>query len=211
MDVIALGAIVESEDLTAPPRLPKLDEGGYVRPWTPEEFDAYLQARDRVFAEDYVYTPDPPELDAASAAELMRELESLGIEGGYCKAPPEMMMAEQRKMLESGELSLYAEEFADMNDGRRVILKDDRGWSLRPNHYPSYPDSSWKFTSGRKLAKEAILVLDPDDNERWIEWVIERLRFLGIDVDPASVHAAPFKIEFGPRVRHELRQRKSSG
>ena len=211
LDVIALGAIVESEDLTAPPRLPKLDEGGYVRPWTPEEFDAYLQARDRVFAEDYVYTPDPPELDAASAAELMRELESLGIEGGYCKAPPEMMMAEQRKMLESGELSLYAEEFADMNDGRRVILKDDRGWSLRPNHYPSYPDSSWKFTSGRKLAKEAILVLDPDDNERWIEWVIERLRFLGIDVDPASVHAAPFKIEFGPRVRHELRQRKSSG
>ena len=121
-------------------------------------------------------------------------------------------MAEQRKTLESGELSLYAEEFADLSDGGRVILKDDRGWSLLPNHYhryPRYPDSSWKFASGRKLAKEAILVLDPDDNERWIEWVVERLRFLGIDVDPASVHAAPFKVEYGPRIRHELRQRKS--
>ena len=208
LSVIALGAIVESEDLTAPPRLPKLDEGGYVRPWTPEELDAYRQARDRVFAEGYVYPPDPPELDAASSAELKKELEKLGIKGSYCAAPPEMMMAEQRKMLESGELSLYAEEFADLSDGRRVILKDDRGWSLRPFRYP---DSSWKFASGRKLAKEAILVLDPDDNERWMEWVVERLRFLGIDVDPASVHAAPFQVEFGPRVRHELRQRRSEG
>ena len=121
------------------------------------------------------------------------------------------MMAGRRKKLESGSLSLYAEEFADLSDGRRVILKDDRGWSLQRNHYLRYPDSSWKFTSGRLLAKEAILVLDPDDNERWIEWVVERLRFLGIDVDPASVHAAPFKVEFGPRVRRELRQRKSSG
>ena len=120
-------------------------------------------------------------------------------------------MAERRKKLESGELSLYAEEFADLSDGRCVILKDDRGWSLRPNRYPRYPDSSWKFASGRKLAKEAILVLDPDDNERWMEWVVGRLRFLGIDVDPASVHAAPFKVEFGPRVRYELRQRKPDG
>ena len=119
-----------------------------------------------------------------------------------------MMMAEQRKTLESGELSLYTEEFADLSDGRRVVLKDDRGWSLRPFRYP---DSSWKFASGRKLAKEAILVLDPDDHERWMEWVVERLRFLGVEVDPASVHAAPFQVEFGPRVRHELRQRKSDG
>ena len=211
LDVVALGAIVESEDLTAPPRQPKLSEIGYVLSLTTEELDAYLQARDRVFAEDYIYPPDPPELDAASAAKLMGELEDLGLKKVFCQASPEMMMAERRKTLESGELSLYAEEFADLSDGRRVILKDDRGWSLRPNRYPRYPDSSWKFTSGRLLAKEAILVLDPDDNERWIEWVVERLRFLGIDVDPASVHAAPFKVEFGPRVRRELRQRKSSG
>ena len=211
MEVIALGAIVESEDLTAPPRQPKLSEIGYVPSLTTEELDAYLRARDRVFAEDYIYPPDPPELDAANAAKLMDELEDLGLKKVFCQAPPEMMMAGRRKMLESGELSLYAEEFADLSDGRRVILKDDRGWGLQRNHYLRYPDSSWKFTSGRQLAKEAILVLDPDDSERWIEWVVGRLRFLGIDVDPASVHAAPFKVEFGPRVRHELRQRKSSG
>ena len=120
--------------------------------------------------------------------------------------PPEMMLASRRKTLESGRLKLYAEEFADLSDGQRVILKDDRGWSLRPI---DFRDSSWKFANGRELAKKAILVLDPDDNERWIEWVIERLRFLGVNVDPASVHAAPFRVEFGPRVRHELRQRKS--
>ena len=214
LDVIALGAIVESEDLTAPPRQPKLSEIGYVPSLTTEELDAYLQARDRVFAEDYIYPPEPPELDAASDAKLMGELEDLDLKRFFCTVPPEMMMAERRKKFESGELSLYAEEFADLSDGRRVILKDDRGWSLLPNHYPHYPrylDSSWKFASGRKLAEEAILVLDHDDNERWIEWVVERLRFLGIDVDPASVHAAPFQVEFGPRVQHELRQRKFDG
>ena len=119
-----------------------------------------------------------------------------------------MMLVSRRKTLESGRLRLYAEEFADLSDDRRVILRDDRGWGLRPI---DFRNSSWKFASGRELAKQAILVLDPDDNERWIEWVVERLRFLGIDVDPVSVHAAPFQVEFGPRVRHELRQRKPGG
>ena len=213
LEVIALGAIVESEDLTAPPRQPTLSEIGYVPSLAAEKLNAYFQARDRVFAEDYVYPPDRSTGSIKLGwANLVRKLAQLGRKRMvFCAVPPEMMMAERRKTLESGELSLYAEEFADLSDGRRVILKDDRGWSLQRNHYLRYPDSSWKFTSGRQLAKEAILVLDPDDNERWIEWVVERLRFLGIDVDPASVHAAPFKVEFGPRVRRELRQRKAGG
>ena len=89
-----------------------------------------------------------------------------------------------------------------------MILKDDRGWSHWPVHFPY---SQWKVADGRELTKEAIMILDPGDDEVWMEWVVERLRFLGIDVDPASVHAAPFQVEFGPRVQHELRQRKFDG
>ena len=208
LDVVALGAIAESEDLTAPPREPKLNEIGYVHPLTTEELDAYLHARDRVFAEDYIYPPDPPELDDASAAKLMGELEGLGLKKVFCQAPPEMMMAERRKAFESGELHLYAEEFADLSDGRRVILKDDRGWDHRPVTFHGIVQ---KVLNGLDLSWDAISILEPDDNGRWMEWVVERLHFLDVDVDPMSVHAAPFQVEFGPRVQRELRQRKSGG
>ena len=233
VDVVALGAIVESEDLTAPPRRPKLDMGGYVQPWTPEKLDAYLQARDRVFAEDYVYPPDRRtgsiqfgwanlkspergglEVETESGgvrsgwANLRRKLAKLGFKSVFCAGPPETMMAGRRKKFESGSLSLYAEEFADLSDGRRVILKDDRGWSLRPTHRQ---DSSWKFDNGLALTFDAATVLQPDYNELWLEWVVERLGFFGTDVDLVSVHAAPFKVEFSPHVQRELRQRKPNG
>ena len=206
MDVVALGAIVESEDLTAPPRRPKLDMGGYVRPWAPEHLDAYLRALDRVFAEDYVYPPDrrigsiqfgwtnmkSPERGGLEVetgtggirfgwTNLKRQLAKLGGKGFFCARSPESMMAGRRKKLESGSLSLYAEEFADLSDGRRVVLKDDRGWSLRPTHRQ---DSSWKFDNGCALTFEAATILEPDYNELWMEWVVERLDFFGVDVDP---------------------------
>ena len=209
LDVVALGAIVESEDLTAPPRQPKLDMRGYVRPWTPEELGAYLQARDRVFSEDYVYPLDHSTgIVKLGWDNLVRKLVKFGGKGVFCTGPPETMMAGRRKKFESGSLSLYAKEFADLSDGRRVVLKDDRGWSLRPTRRP---DSSWKFDNGCALTFDAATILQPDYNELWMEWVVERLGFLGVDVDPVSVHAAPFRVEFSPHVQCELRQRKPDG
>ncbi len=65
-------------------------------------------------------------------------------------------------MLESGRPQFYAEEFVDLSDGRRVILKDDRGWA----HWPvNSPDSSWKVANGHELTIEVILMLDPGDDE----------------------------------------------
>lgn len=110
--------------------------------------------------------------------------------------------------IEEGRPQFHAEEFADLSDGRRVMLKDDRGWSDWP---VNSPDSSWKMATGHELTIEAIAMLNPDDDELWMEWVVERLRLFDIDVDPVSVRAAPFHVEFGPRVQHELRQRKSGG
>ena len=189
--------------------------GGYVQPWTPEELGEYLRARDRVFAEDYVYPPDRSiSIVKFGWANLVRKLAKFGGKGVFCTGPPETMMAERRKTLESGELSLYAEEFADLSDGQRVVLKDDRGWSLLPNHYsryPRFPDSSWKFENGCALTFDAATILQPDYNELWMEWVVERLGFFGVDVDLVSVHAAPFRVEFSPHVQRELRQRKPDG
>lgn len=185
LNVAALGAVCEMEDLTAPPRHPKLDAIGYVHQSTPAELDA-ARADRRAMQSDSGF--------------------AFGI------VAPEVALAERRKMLESGRSHFYLEEFADLSDGRRVLLRDDRGWSGWP---ANPPDSPWKVTNGRELTKAVILVLDPDDhefwNEYWMKWVIERLCFLGIEVDPVSVHVAPFRVEFGPRVQHQLRQRKSDG
>ena len=170
LEVVALGAVVEIEDLTALPRRP-MAYGSY-----------------------FVGRPTPDGLGAARRPRW--------------SSPPDGLLAERQKMLGAGRPQFYAEEFADLSDGRRVILKDDRGWSHWPVHFPY---SQWKVADGRELTKEAILILDPGDDEVWMEWVVERLRFLGIEVDPASVHAAPFQVEFGPRVQHELRQRKFDG
>ena len=123
----------------------------------------------------------------------------------YTTAPSEMLRAQRKNWLDSGTLQFYLEEFADLSDGQRVILKDDRGWS---GSYRNSGDSPWKHITGRELTTQAILVLEPDDNVLWMEWVIEELLLSGIDVDPASVHAAPFHVEFGPRVQRELRQQK---
>ena len=226
LEVVALGAIVESEDLTGPPRRPKLDMRGYVRPWTPEELDACLQVfpPDRStgsiqFGWSSLKVPDRRRDRVVVRlgsiqfgwADLVRKLAKLGGKRVFCTRSPATRMAGRRKKFESGRLSLYAEQFADLSDGRRVILKDDRGWSLLPNHYsryPRYPDSSWKFKNGHALTFDAATVLQPDYNELWMEWVVERLGFFGVDVDLMSVHAAPFKVEFSPRVQRELRQRK---
>ncbi len=112
-------------------------------------------------------------------------------------------------MVESGKPHFRLEEFADLSDGRRVTLKDDRGWSSWPrNDY----GSKWRTAVGRALIRDAIWVLGPDEVDTidvWEGWVIEGLRLSGFEVDPASVHAAPFVVEFGPRVQHELRQPKT--
>ena len=123
----------------------------------------------------------------------------------FTTVPSKMMQAQRKEWLESGTLAFYLEEFADLSNGQRVILKDDRGWN---GSYRESRDGPWKLITGRELTKQTILVLDPDDEVLWMEDVIEELRLCGINVDPASVHAAPFRVEFGPRLQSELRQRK---
>lgn len=178
--VIALGAVCEIEDLNAPPRQPTLDGRGYIFNATSNEMNT-----------------------SRNSGKWRRFLRNWGF---YTTTSNELILKERQEALESGRPYFYVEEFADLDDGRRVILRDDRGWSFWP---VNALDSQWKTAIGRELTKEAILILDPDDNEFWMKWVIERLWFLGIEVDPVSVHAAPFQIEFGPRVQNELRQHAS--
>ena len=124
-------------------------------------------------------------------------------------------------------LSFRLTEFADLSDGRRFILRDDRGFGGTLMAVDWNPDTGevrdaswktgskleslvsdqWRFTTRENLTSEVIAALEPDDRKEWHEWIVGRLRTLGIEVDPASVETAPYQFEFGSRVLEELQMR----
>lgn len=111
--------------------------------------------------------------------------------------------SERKKLLAEGEAHFLLKEFADLSDGRRVILKDDRGWSRWP---PKRGNSAWKRCTGRELTQYVLKVLDTDDHDEWHQWVLDQFRSLELDVDASSVHCAPYVVEYGPDVSNELRK-----
>ncbi len=94
-------------------------------------------------------------------------------------------------------------EFADLDDGRRVWWRDDRGWggSVRCS------TSEWPVGSGRDLVAEVIQVTGGHERtDEYVTCAMWALREMGTGVDPASVWAAPYVVEFGPLLETELRR-----
>ena len=98
-------------------------------------------------------------------------------------------------------------EFADLSDGRRVIIRNDRGfsWSVSDRSDP------WGGTTRESLADEVrdyLLAEEEDCCPIPPESVIEHLqRCYDLEVDVASVQAAlqlPRRIEFGTRLLEKL-------
>ena len=115
-------------------------------------------------------------------------------------------------------------EFAEISDGRRLTLRADRGWGTgrvriayvlddtdeRGPGPPTVPfdlSDPWQFETRKTLTKSVLACVDPDDDEQWYEWVVDRLGELDVVVDAASVRAAPYRVEFGPLLDSELRKR----
>jgi hypothetical protein len=92
-------------------------------------------------------------------------------------------------------------EFADLDDGRRVWWREDRGWSSSSPH----------ISSGRDLVAEVLEVTG--GHERVDDYVICALWALN-DIEPgidaASLWAAPYVVEFGPELVAKL-ERASVG
>ena len=100
-------------------------------------------------------------------------------------------------------------EFADLSDGRRVIVRSDRGFSSSWKHSPGpfHGDTQESFVNDiHDFFADEELTCCPFSPE----WVIERLqRLYGLEIDPASIRAArqvPLKVELGPRLLEQLLQ-----
>lgn len=140
---------------------------------------------------------------------------------------PELPIVEEPDGPKPVALSFSLTEFADLSDGQRVILSEDRGFGGTLYAVIWDPDTGevqdaswhegselealvsdqWRFTTRESLTERVIAALDPDDDQEWYRWVVERLSSRGMDVDPASVEEAPYRVEFGSRVLEELEKR----
>ena len=113
-------------------------------------------------------------------------------------------MTSRERRSEIGSLSVT--EFADLSDGRRVVLRNDRGygwiWGDSPGPLPGVT---------RQSVAESIryyLVQLEEDRPTSPEWVVELVaRLYEIEIDLASVQAAlraPYHVEFGPHLSQQL-------
>ncbi|KIH99714.1 hypothetical protein LP52_05665 [Streptomonospora alba] len=101
---------------------------------------------------------------------------------------------------------------AELADGSRVVLLDDRGWTS---------SGGWARTSAEDIRATARVVVGPDEPfggrsqanmeaDHWVslQLVAERRGFL---VDAAELRQAPHDVELGPRVLARLGDAPDSG
>ena len=111
-------------------------------------------------------------------------------------------MTKRERRRESGSLSFT--EFADLSDGRRVILRNDRGWGWEDSPGP------WPGVTRQSLVESIryYFVQLEEDRPSSPEWVVELVALLyDIEIDLASAQAAlraPYHVEFGPRLSQQL-------
>lgn len=98
-------------------------------------------------------------------------------------------------------------EFADLSDGRRVLMRDDRGYGWSWRHSPG----PWHGDTRESLADDARDYFAYEEENCCLvtpEWVVEHIqRHHGLQIDAASAQVAiglPRRIEFGPRLLQEL-------
>lgn len=109
---------------------------------------------------------------------------------------------------DSRSMSLSALHLAVLRDGHRLILLDDRGWSV------SGPPDVWARTSVEDVEGTARMVVGPDgsfdgnsesdmDAEHWAA-LAAKLRQQGVLVDAVQLSRLPHDIELSERLRTRL-------
>ena len=154
--------------------------------------------------------PERAEVPAPEVAETRRRRfrgRSEWIHTTMDQAPRWQRRLEQFRERRRKQVGLSFSEFADLSDGQRVIIRDDRGFGWSWKHMPD----PWYGTTRESLADEVrdyLLAEEGDCCPIPPESVIEHLqRCYDLEVDAASVQAAlqlPRRIEFGTRLLEKL-------
>ena len=91
-------------------------------------------------------------------------------------------------------MDFHVHEFAVLDDGRRLTLHQDRGFTTSATH-----------TTAEDVEQDVLTTVLPDDAEvtgedhPW-EWLASLIRDHGVAVRPEQLKTMPYVIEFGPRL-----------
>ena len=120
---------------------------------------------------------------------------------------------EQHRERQRKQASVRFTEFAELSDGRRAVLRSDRGlnWSsshgLDPWHGETREGLTEEIRGYLAAEEEDCCPISPD-------WVVELVqRFYDIEIAAASVEAAlklPRRVEFSARLLEELSRHEPS-
>jgi hypothetical protein len=102
-------------------------------------------------------------------------------------------------------LSFDVHEFAELADGRRLTLRDDRGFTTSIRG-PA-PRDEWQHPTLGQLERDVPTVLPDDDDTQeehlWGE-LVRLLHLQGVEATGEELRVVPYRVEFSERLRERL-------
>lgn len=101
-------------------------------------------------------------------------------------------------------LRIAVSEFVDTQDGRRVVLHAERGYTatIRPD------GDIWTHATAETITRDVLSTVLPDDDpvteEHPYEWLAGLARERGLPVTADELRALPYVVELSDRVRERL-------
>ncbi len=103
-------------------------------------------------------------------------------------------------------LSFVVHEFAELADGRRLTLHEERGFNISTmaSSGPA-PSNQWRYLTLEALERDVRTTVLPDnddtqDEHPW-EWLAELLRVHGIEATAEELRLLPYDVVFSERLR----------
>ena len=96
-------------------------------------------------------------------------------------------------------VSFVVHEFADLADGRRIALHEERGFTT---------SAQWHYLTLDHLERDVRTTVLPDDDDTqdehpW-EWLADLLHVRGVDATAEELRLVPYDVVFSERLRARL-------
>lgn len=100
--------------------------------------------------------------------------------------------------------SFRVHEFADLADGRRLVLHQERGFSMVANVTGQSAVDPWQSLTLEALERDVRTTVlpdgdDPPDEHPW-EWLAGLLRAHGVEASPEELRLLPYDVVFSQRL-----------